>query len=77
MTRRFYRWRKHILVAVATLPLFQATGTCDPSALVTQQLASATLSTVISSFNTMLANNFPGADILIAFLGVNRTPFIH
>ena len=80
MTRRLYRWRKKILLATAMLPIFQATGTCDPFALndvIGQQLASATLNLVYGSFVSMLATSFPGANLLQALLGGNPFPIIH
>ena len=80
MTRHLYRWRKKILLAAAMLPMFQATGTCDPFAInsfIFQQLASSTLNLVYGSMITTLSTSFPGADMLQALLGGNPFPFIH
>ena len=77
MTRRLYRWRKKIMLAAATLPVFQTA--CDPALnqFVADQLANSTLNLVYGSFIATLATSFPGADMLQMLLGGNSTPFIH
>ena len=78
MIMRIYGWRKKLLLVAAALPLFQATGTCDPTALndfVGQQLASATFSVIVGSVQQVLLTNFPSADVVQTLLGGNRQPF--
>lgn len=78
-TRRLYRWRKGVMITVATLPLLQTTGTCDPlafNAIIGQQLLSATVSLVAGSVQQVLLTNFPSSDVIQTLLGGNRQPFI-
>ncbi|MCG8405507.1 MAG: hypothetical protein MI923_09955 [Phycisphaerales bacterium] len=75
---RLYRWRKRILLPLATLPLFQMTGTCDPFALqstIISQTGLATFNLFVSSIQQTLLTTFPSADILQILLGGNRQPF--
>lgn len=78
MHRRLYRWRKKVILAVAMLPILQTTGTCDPFSLntiITNSLAQAGFSVVVSSIQSVLLQNFPSADFLQTLLGGNRQPF--
>lgn len=78
MHKRLFRWRKKVILVVATLPFLQATGTCDPFALNTTigtSLASAGFSVFVGSIQSVLLQNFPSADILQTLLGGNRQPF--
>jgi hypothetical protein len=80
MTRHLYRWRKKIVLAAAMLPIFQATGTCDPFALnslIGEQIANSTLNLVYGSFVSTLASSFPGADLLQMLLGGSPFPIVH
>ena len=78
MMTRMHRWSKRILLPLAALPLFQATGGCDSLiAAFTSQLASATFSLFISSIQTTLLTNFPSADVMQILLGANRHPFLN
>lgn len=75
---RMYRWRRAIFYAVATLPICQAAGTCDPLALNTTiagQFATAGVSVLANSVRSTLLQSFPSADILQALLGGNPQPF--
>ncbi len=75
---RWYWRHKRLMMFVAALPLFQATGTCDLTALnsfITQQFLSATFNLLVGSTQQVLLQNFPSADILQTLLGGNRQPF--
>ena len=77
---QLYRRRKGLLMALAALPLFQTTGTCDPFALnslINQQIAGTTFGLFFGSIQQVALQNFPGADILQALLGGNPYPIIH
>jgi hypothetical protein len=77
---RFYRRRKALLMALAALPLFQATGTCNPFAingLITQQIAQTVFGLFIGSIQQVALQNFPGSNVIQAFLGGNPNPIIH
>lgn len=76
--KRMYRWQKKLLVLGATLPLFQATGTCDPLGLnsaIFSSLTSATFSVFVSAVQSTLLEFFPSSEILATLFGVNRSPF--
>jgi hypothetical protein len=67
---RFYRRRKALLMALAALPLFQTTGTCDPSTLGTfifQQTAQTAFGLFIGSIQQVALQNFPGSNVIQAF----------
>ncbi len=75
---KLYRWRRRILVPIATLPLFQMTGTCDAGALAQSfvtQVNLAVFNVLIGSIQQVLLQSFPSADILQILLGGNRQPF--
>lgn len=77
---RLYRRRKGLLMAMAALPLFQATGTCDPFALnslLVQQIAQTTFGIFAGSIQQVLFQNFPGSDIIQGLLGGNPNPIIN
>lgn len=77
---RLYRRRKGMLMAVAALPLFQATGTCDPFALnsyLGQQITSTVFGLFVGSIQQVLFQNFPGSDVIQTFLGGNPYPIIN
>ncbi len=75
---KLYRWRRRILLPIASLPLLQMTGTCDPGTLaqsVISQVNLAMFSLLIGSLQQTLLQAFPSADILQILLGGNRQPF--
>ena len=81
-TLTLYRWRKKLLVLVATLPLLQAAGTCDLlgiSGALGQEfgsnLAFGIFGAVVRGTQSTLLQFFPGADLLNLLLGGNTTPF--
>ena len=75
---RLYRWRRRILLPLASLPLFQAMGTCQVDQIVGSfltQLGLTTFNIFVGSVQQVLLQSFPSADILQVFLGANRQPF--
>ena len=77
---RLYRRRKGLFMAVAAMPLFQATGTCDPFALnsfLGQQIANTVFGLFVSSVQQVLFQNFPSSDVIQTFLGGNPYPIIN
>ncbi|MBK8270630.1 MAG: hypothetical protein IPK83_20935 [Planctomycetes bacterium] len=78
--KRMARWQKKLLVFGATLPLFQAAGTCDPLGLnstIFSSLTSTVFSVFVSSVQSAVLQFFPSSDILQILFGVNRTPFFN
>ncbi len=76
---RLYRRRKGLLMALAALPLFQTTGTCDPFALntlITQQIAQTVFGVFIGSIQQVVFQNFPGSDVVQGLLGGDPNPII-
>ena len=74
---RFYRRRKGLLMTVAAMPLFQATGTCDPfflNSLIGQQVVSTVFGLFVSAVQQVIFQNFPGSDVVQTFLGGNPNP---
>lgn len=77
---RCYRLRKTLLMGLAALPLFQATGTCDPFALnsvIGQQIVQTTFGLFFSSIQQVVFQNFPSSDIVQGLLGGNPNPIIN
>jgi len=78
MTIRTYQRLKRLLLPMAALPLFQATGACDPASFWANNVASFT-GTVFNSFvsnaQATLLRNFPSADLLQILLGGQPHPF--
>ena len=77
-TVRLYRWRKKLLLPLAALPMFQATGTCINDQLAAELASSlvfSTFSAFVGAFQTALLQAFPSSDILQILLGANRQPF--
>lgn len=69
---RWYRRGKRLLLPLASLPLFQMTGTCDGNSLIgtfMSQLNGAVFNTFVGSVRGTLLQNFPSADILQFLLG--------
>jgi hypothetical protein len=78
MTTRVYRWSKRLLLPLAALPVFQATGTCDLSTIVgsaLSQFGSATFSSLVTSTTSVLLQNYPTSEMLQIILGGNPFPF--
>jgi hypothetical protein len=74
---RLYLRRKGLLMAVAALPVFQATGTCDPFALngfIAQQVVGTVFGLFVGSIQQVIFQNFPGSDVVQTFLGGNPYP---
>ena len=75
MTRRFWRIRKHMLVAAASLPLLQATCVDPVSVFITtgtnfaQTLASTWITNFLGGITTILIQTFPSANLLRILLG--------
>ncbi|HWL92617.1 MAG TPA: hypothetical protein VNT79_03710 [Phycisphaerae bacterium] len=75
--QRMIRWRKKLLVLGAMLPVFQATGACDPFGLnstIFTSLNSTLFGIFVSSVQGTLLEFFPSSDVLATLFGVNRTP---
>ncbi len=67
-------------MAMAALPLFQATGTCDPftlNTLVVQQLAQTTFGVFAGSIQRVALQYLPGSDVIQGLLGGNPNPIIN
>ncbi|MBX3394460.1 MAG: hypothetical protein KF841_03740 [Phycisphaerae bacterium] len=76
--KRMVRWQKRLLVLGAALPLFQATGTCDPFGLnstIFTSLTRTTFGIFVSTVQSTLLQFFPSSDILAILFGANRNPF--
>ena len=75
---KLYRWRRRIILPIASLPLFQMAGTCDPGTLAQSfitQVNLAMFNVLVGSIQQVLLQSFPSADILQILLGGNRQPF--
>jgi len=78
LATRICRWRRWVVLATASMPVFQATGGCDPLALnsfIGTQLLSTTFGVLVGAIQQTLVTSFPSADILQILLGSNRQPF--
>ncbi len=76
--KRVMRWRRKVLVLGAMLPMFQATGTCDPyglNAAIFSSLTSATFNVFVGAMQQTLLQFFPSSEILATLFGANRSPF--
>ena len=74
---RLYRWRNRILLPLASLPLFQMTGSCDPTGIQDEfnaQVGASLFGLIVNSARQTLLQSFPSADLLQLMFG-NPPPF--